>query len=93
MRILRILSTDGELTQRDLARHLGISLGKTNYCLTEIAGKALVGIKRFKNSNNKIAYAYLLTPKGLKEKAKLTKSFLSLNVREYEALKRQEHVE
>jgi len=89
IRILRILSEDGELTQRDLARRLGISLGKTNYCLTEIAGKALVGIKRFKNSNNKMAYAYLLTTKGIEEKAKLTKSFLSLKVREYEALKRE----
>ena len=89
IRILKILSENSELTQRDLASRLGISLGKTNYCLKEIAGKGFVRIKRFKNSNNKIAYAYLLTPKGLKEKAKLTKSFLSLKVREYEALKRQ----
>ncbi len=89
IRILRILSENSEVTQRDLARRLGISLGKTNYCLTEIARKGLVRIKRFKNSNNKIAYAYLLTPKGIEEKVKLTKSFLSLKVREYEALKRE----
>ena len=89
IRILRILSADGEVTQRDLASRLGISLGKTNYCLTEIAAKGLVRIKRFKNSNNKMAYAYLLTTKGIEEKAKLTKSFLSLKVREYEALKRE----
>ncbi len=89
IRILKILSENSELTQRDLASRLGISLGKTNYCLKEIAGKGFVRIKRFKNSNNKIAYAYLLTPKGIEEKAKLTKSFLSLKVREYEALKRE----
>ena len=72
-----------------MARRLGISLGKTNYCLTEIAGKGLMRIKRVKNSNNKMACAYLLTTKGIEEKVKLTKSFLSLNVRVYEALKRR----
>lgn len=87
IRILRILRAESELSQRDLAKRLGVSLGKTNYCLAEIAKKGLVRIKRFKNSQKKIAYAYLLTPKGVEEKVNLTVRFLSQKMREYEALK------
>lgn len=87
IRILRILKAESELSQRDLAKRLGISLGKTNFCLTEIAKKGWVRIKRFKNSQKKIAYAYLLTPKGVEEKVSLTVRFLSQKVREYDALR------
>lgn len=89
IRILRILQEESELSQRDLARRLGISLGKTNYCLTAIVKKGLVQIKRFKNSQKKIAYAYLLTPSGVEEKVLLTTRFLSQKMNEYEALKNE----
>ena len=90
LQILKIIESKGqEITQRDLARHLGISLGKTNYCLASLVGKGYVRIQRFKNSKKKAAYAYTLTPKGIKERTRLTVSFLSRKMREYEMLKQE----
>ena len=90
LQILKIIESKGqEITQRDLARHLGISLGKTNYCLAGLVEKGYVRIQRFKNSKKKAAYAYILTPKGIKERARLTVSFLSRKMREYEILKQE----
>lgn len=90
MRILRILeSADHEITQREMARRLGISLGKTNYCLAGLVEKGYIRIQRFKNSNNKAAYAYTLTPKGIRERIRLTVSFLGRKMREYELLKHE----
>ena len=90
MRILKILeSSEHEITQRDLAGHLGISLGKTNYCLAGLVEKGLVRIRRFKNSRNKSAYAYILTPRGIQERVRLTVKFLGRKMREYELLKHE----
>jgi len=68
---------------------MGISLGKTNYVLTELANKGIIKIKRFKSAVNKIPYTYMLTPEGLEEKAKITLSFLKRKLVEYEEIKRQ----
>ena len=75
------------MTQRELARELGISLGKANYCLKTLINKGMVKAKNFKNSNNKRAYLYILTPKGIETKAKISVKFLRRKINEYEALK------
>ncbi|MEI7612368.1 MAG: MarR family EPS-associated transcriptional regulator, partial [Betaproteobacteria bacterium] len=72
--------------QRDLAVRLGISVGKTNYCLSALVDKGLVKINNFRRANNKLAYAYLLTPRGIEEKARVTVSFLQRKMREYAEL-------
>ena len=74
------------LTQRDLAGYLGISLGKTHYCLTELIKKGHVKATRFKNSRNKAAYAYVLTPQGIEEKLHLLMQFLRRKENEYRVL-------
>jgi EPS-associated MarR family transcriptional regulator len=88
-RLFKILSTDSNFTQREMARKMGISLGKVNYCLSELAKKGFIKITRFKSSRNKIRYIYILTPQGLEEKATLTLSFLKRKVLEYEEIRRQ----
>ena len=88
-RLLRILSSEGELTQRRMAREIGISLGKVNYCLSELTRQGFLKIHRFRASMNKIHYIYLLTPRGLEEKARLTVDFLRRKMREHEEIKRQ----
>jgi EPS-associated MarR family transcriptional regulator len=75
------------LSQRDLAKRLGVSLGKVNFCLNALVEKGSLKINNFRNSENKLAYAYLLTPRGLEEKARITVEFLQRKVREYEKLK------
>ena len=77
------------MTQRDLSAEMGISLGKINFCLSELTRKGLIKINRFKGSKNKTNYLYKLTPYGLEEKARVTVSFLRQKQREYEAIKRQ----
>ena len=86
-RILKLLEPNPQLSQREVARELGISLGKVNYCLRALMGKGWVKAANFKNSRNKSAYMYLLTPRGLEEKARVTARFLQSKMREYEALK------
>ena len=86
-RVLRLLEENPELTQREIADHLGVSLGGVNYCLGALIDKGFVKIQNFQNSDNKIGYAYLLTPQGIYEKSKLTANFLSRKMKEYEALK------
>jgi len=88
-RLLKILDKDPNLTQRQMAQKMGISLGKVNYCLSELAKKGFIKINRFKASKIKIKYIYMLTPKGLEEKGRLTLSFLKLKLSEYEEIKRQ----
>jgi EPS-associated MarR family transcriptional regulator len=65
---------------------LGVSLGKVNYCIKSLIEKGLIKVNNFRNNKNKIQYSYLLTPKGIKEKSKLTKKFLKLKISEYDAL-------
>jgi len=87
LKVLRHLENDPEITQRALARELGISLGKANYCLKALIDKGLVKAGNFKNSNNKSAYIYLLTPKGIEEKSRITLHYLKRKIDEYEKLR------
>jgi EPS-associated MarR family transcriptional regulator len=84
---MRLLESSPELSQRDIARELGISLGKVNYCLRALTAKGWVKAGNFTNSENKAGYMYLLTPRGLEQKAILTVRFLQVKIKEYEALK------
>jgi EPS-associated MarR family transcriptional regulator len=86
---LRVLEKHPKLSQRQLAKELGMSLGKTHYILNSLIDVGLVKVDNFKRSDNKLGYAYLLTPRGFVEKAKVTKRFLARKQREYEALERQ----
>lgn len=86
-RLLRLLETRSELSQRDLARELGASVGKVNYCLNALIDKGLVKARNFKNSRNKLGYLYVLTPRGIDSKATITLQFLQRKMAEYEALK------
>jgi EPS-associated MarR family transcriptional regulator len=88
-RLLKILSQETNLNQRQMAKMMGISLGKVNYCLSELARKGLIKITRFKSAKKKIPYTYILTPHGLEEKARLTLNFLKRKILEYEEIKRQ----
>jgi EPS-associated MarR family transcriptional regulator len=88
-RLLKILSQQSSLTQRDMAQQMGISLGKVNYCLSELAKRGLIDVIRFKSAKNKIPYTYALTPRGMKEKARLTVKFLKRKVSEFEEIQRQ----
>lgn len=87
LKALRLLDAVPSMSQRDLADELGISLGKANYCLNALLDRGLLTAQRFKSSKNKLAYAYMLTPAGLAEKASLTSSFLKRKMNEYDALK------
>lgn len=87
LELIRLLESNPEMSQRDVARKLGISLGKTNYCLRALIHKGWIKAANFKNSRNRIAYMYQLTPRGLEEKAKLTMRYLKIKMREYEALR------
>ena len=86
LKVLRLLEANPHLTQRDLADALGVSLGKTNYCLKALLSKGFIKMQSFRKSQNKLAYAYLLTPFGITEKAGLTVRFLERKVAEYESL-------
>jgi len=88
-RLLKILSQDSSLTQREMSRCMGISLGNLNYVLTELGKKGFVKIHRFKDSSKNTKYVYVLTPRGLEEKARVTLSFLRRKLREYEEIKKQ----
>ena len=76
-------------SQRKLASKLGFSLGKLNYCINALKLKGLIKIKNFKNNKNKISYIYVLTPKGIAKKAKLTINFMKKKMEEYENLKKE----
>ena len=86
LKVLRFLEANPLLSQRELADALGVSLGKANYCLKALMGKGLIKMQSFKKSQNKLAYAYLVTPTGITEKAGLTIRFLARKVAEYESL-------
>jgi len=86
-RVLRLLQENPDLTQRELAERLGISVGGLNYALKAMMDKGLVKMKNFAQSKNKFGYVYILTPTGLAEKAAITHRFLQRKIEEYEALK------
>ena len=87
--VLRKIQNKPESTQRELASELGFSLGKLNYCLKALQNKGLVKIENFKRNPNKFNYIYVLTPKGISEKTKLTINFMKKKMHEYEELKRE----
>jgi EPS-associated MarR family transcriptional regulator len=89
LKVLRHLEGHPDVTQRELARHLGVSLGKVNYCLKALIERGWVKANNFKNSNNKAAYAYLLTPRGIEQKAQITINFLKHKMHEYEHLRQE----
>jgi EPS-associated MarR family transcriptional regulator len=87
--VLRKLKNKPKSTQREMAQELGFSLGKLNYCLKALQNKGLIKIENFKNNPNKINYFYVLTPKGISEKTKLTLNFMKRKMREYDELKKE----
>ena len=87
--VLRKIQKNPKSTQRELAEELGFSLGKLNYCLKALKKKCLVKITNFKKNPNKLNYAYILTPKGISEKTKLTVNFMKRKMKEYDELKKE----
>ena len=87
--LLRKLEENPEYTQRQLSNEMGISLGKVNYCINKLVQKGWIKLTNFSQNPNKVGYIYLLTPKGIEEKTRLTFAFLKIKVEEYEALKKE----
>ena len=87
--LLRKISFKSTLSQREMARDLGFSLGKLNYCLKELKIKGFIKMNNFKKSENKMKYIYVLTPGGIAEKTKLTVNFMKRKMQEYDELKRE----
>jgi EPS-associated MarR family transcriptional regulator len=88
-RLLRLLQANPELSQRQLAEELGVSVGKINYCLRALLEKGLVKMRNFRDNQNKLAYAYYLTPKGAREKLRATAEFLEIRQREYAQIRQE----
>ena len=91
LQVLKILKDNPKVSQRDIAKKLTLSLGKVNYVLNALIEKGYVKMQRFKGSNKKLAYLYVLTPRGFGKKVELTHAFLKRKSREYEALKKEIH--
>lgn len=87
--LLKLLNEQPHLSQRELARVMGISLGKTNFCLQALIKMGLVKARNFRNSKNKSAYLYKLTPSGIEEKALVARNFLQRKIEEYESIQRE----
>lgn len=85
-KILKLVSDNPVISQRELAQQLGVSLGKANFCLKALVERGLLKASNFRNSKNKLAYMYLLTPHGIEEKAAITIRFLQYKIQEYENL-------
>lgn len=85
--LLKLLEQDPTLSQRAISKEMGISLGKVNYCLHAMIDKGIIKARNFYKNKNKSAYTYLLTPKGIEEKARITVRFLQIKLAEYENLK------
>ena len=88
-KVIKLIEQDAEISQRELSKELGVSLGKVNYCLRALIDKGWVKAKNFKNSQNKMAYRYILTPHGIQQKAVLTSQFLKRKLEEYKVLQRE----
>ena len=89
LNILIKIKNNPNVLQRSLAKDLGFSLGKLNYCLNELRKKGLVKINNFKKNKNKLGYVYLLTPAGIKEKTNMTIKFMKIKIQEYDKLKEE----
>lgn len=88
-RLLKLLQANPEMSQRQLAAELSVSVGKVNFCLRALLDKGLLKVRNFRSSQNKLAYAYYLTPKGAKAKVRATSGFLQRKLAEYEELQRE----
>jgi EPS-associated MarR family transcriptional regulator len=88
-RLLRLIEARPELSQRALADELGVSVGKINYSLRALLDRGLVKMRNFRDSQNKLAYAYYLTPKGAQERVRATAQFLQRKMKEYEEIERE----
>ena len=88
-KVLRGIKNNPNSSQRELASYLSFSLGKLNYCLKSLKEKGLVKMKNFNSNSNKIGYVYILTPKGIKDKTKLTINFMKKKMKEYDELKKE----
>ena len=86
IKLLNTIHKNPELSQRELAEAIGISVGKTNYVIKALIEKGVIKTHRFLNSKNKWAYKYILTPEGIKEKTRITKEFIKRKMEEYEKL-------
>ncbi|MCX5764678.1 MAG: MarR family EPS-associated transcriptional regulator [Gemmatimonadetes bacterium] len=86
LELIRLLEADPVLTQRQLSKLLGVSLGKANYCLRELISRGLVKAKNYRTSQNKAAYLYILTPSGIAAKGDMARRFLVRKMHEYDAL-------
>ena len=89
LEILRKIEENPNLTQRQIAEHLGLSLGKINYLIQALLGKGFLMIDNFRRSDNKLGYLYLLTPEGVETKKKLTILFLQRKSEEFDKLKKE----
>jgi len=89
LNILRKVAKNPNITQRIMAKELGLSLGKLNYCLVKLKEKGIIKINNFKNNPKKSSYLYILTPKGIALKTKLTINFMKKKIREYDELKKE----
>ena len=89
LNLLRKIKKNPSFSQRELAGELGFSLGKLNYCLKALKSKGLIKIENFKKNPNKLNYIYVLTPKGIAEKTKLTINFMKRKMKEYDELKKE----
>ena len=89
LELLKLLDAEPQMSQRDLAQAMGVSLGKANYCLKALMEKGLVKLGNFRRNPDKREYAYLLTPAGVQEKTRITMAFLRRKVAEYEALEKE----
>ena len=87
--VLRKIQKKPNASQRELAKELGFSLGKLNYCLKALQNKGLIKMKNFSKNHNKIKYFYILTPQGIAEKTKLTINFMKMKMKEYDELKKE----
>ena len=87
--VLKYIESNPSITQRELAKELGVSVGKANYCLKALIDKGWVKANNFKNSNKKLAYFYILTPSGIEQKARITVNFLKRKMHDFEELKQE----
>ena len=89
LNVLRKIQNNPDASQREMAKDLGFSLGKLNYCLSALKAKGLVKVNNFRQNKNKINYIYILTPKGILQKTNLTIKFMQLKMNEYDELNRE----
>ena len=88
-KLMRLIEVNPEISQRELAQVMGVSLGKANYCINALIEKGWVKARNFRKSDNKLAYAYILTPRGVQQKAAITRQFLHRKIGEYQLLRKE----